>query len=280
MVFFLKLPKTDALHKVQVVEIKLKASSKTTRELFVETYRSREVAGEKPVDRTMVAYNAPPFVHEPHLLNAFKPFGATAVIIQDEAIDKIPAAEDRWMTQSSLSDSDSQRVAYIAFESKQQLTKFMDHPPTTPLVLFNKGETLPIGVKLWSKQYNDSIENADELLAQVNKDLQEYDERVEKERELAKKRAGEADDEGWVTVTKHGKKRKAFGAGEAHDQGVLSKEAKKQAKQDKAVANVGNFYKYKKEETKLSKLADLRKKFEEDKKRVAEMKQKRKFKPL
>ncbi len=88
-----------------------------------------------------------------------------------------------------------------------------------------------------------------------------YDRRRGEETEL-RKRLSEPNEEGWVTVTrKRPMKPQTF---------------PKRKKKKELV----NFYCFQQRESQREQIADLRRRFEEDKKRVVEMKAHRKFKPF
>ncbi len=52
------------------------------------------------------------------------------------------------------------------------------------------------------KDYQDSFVNAPALQAEVDRYMEEFDRKKQKEDEKLRMKEGEADDEGWVTVTK------------------------------------------------------------------------------
>jgi len=54
----------------------------------------------------------------------------------------------------------------------------------------------------WVKDYQDSFVNAPALQAEVDRYMEEFDRKKQKEDEKLRMKEGEADDEGWVTVTK------------------------------------------------------------------------------
>lgn len=54
----------------------------------------------------------------------------------------------------------------------------------------------------WMKDYHDSFVNAPALQAEVDRYMEEFDRKKQKEDEKLRMKEGEPDDEGWVTVTK------------------------------------------------------------------------------
>lgn len=89
----------------------------------------------------------------------------------------------------------------------------------------------------------------------------------------AKEEEGVPDEEGWVKVTRRGR-RPVLPRTEAASLRVLEKEKRKRARKE-----LLNFYAWQHRETKMEHLAQLRKKFEEDKQRIELMRAQRKFRP-
>lgn len=110
------------------------------------------------------------------------------------------------------------------------------------------------------KQYNKSIVDVVELKKKVKRKLDNY----EKRQKEAKKPSREEEDDGWIKVhSKRGREPKKH-----------SKSKKKIRKTEKLL----NFYAFEIKESKLKKHKELLEKFEEDKKRLAKMREQRKFK--
>uniref|UniRef100_A0A0C9SA57 Hipothetical protein n=1 Tax=Amblyomma americanum TaxID=6943 RepID=A0A0C9SA57_AMBAM len=104
--------------------------------------------------------------------------------------------------------------------------------------------------------------------------MEDYDARLEAEKERAKAMEGVPDEEGWITVTKHGK-RPVIPRSDAVNQKIASAEKKKRAQKE-----LVNFYTFQIRESKMERIAELRKKFEEDKRRISLMKASRRFRPV
>ncbi|MCI4395171.1 hypothetical protein PGIGA_G00177410 [Pangasianodon gigas] len=96
------------------------------------------------------------------------------------------------------------------------------------------------------------------------------------EAELQKKEAEEQqeDEEGWVKVTKGGKGIKSRPHSEAANQRALQKEHNKKKRKE-----LLNFYTWQHRNSKREHIAELRRKFEEDKQRIALLRAQRKFRP-
>ncbi|RWS22334.1 rRNA processing protein RRP7-like protein [Leptotrombidium deliense] len=128
------------------------------------------------------------------------------------------------------------------------------------------------GLCKYKHEYNESIIDVNELKEDIDNYMKSYDAYVEEERRIAKEKEGVPDEDGWITVSRHGK-RSFIPNNEFVDNLILSKKRK----YDKVLTN---FYNFQRTQTKIEGLSSLRSKFEEDKKRLAMMKATRKFKPL
>lgn len=110
------------------------------------------------------------------------------------------------------------------------------------------------------KQYNNSIVDVHVLKKEVKKKLDKYD-ASQKE---AKKSSYVEEDDGWIKVNHKG----------GRDQAKKHAKVKKKKETEKLL----NFYAFEVKESKLKKHKELLEKFEEDKKRLAKMREQRKFK--
>ncbi|CAM9974562.1 unnamed protein product [Phaeothamnion confervicola] len=107
-----------------------------------------------------------------------------------------------------------------------------------------------------------------ELQEEVDSFMEEFD-AAEAERRRIERQKGDVDDDGFVRVT-HKKRQKLANASEGGRAG----------KRKKGGGELQNFYGFQMREAKREQLLQLRQKFEEDKARVARMKEARKFKPF
>ncbi|GLD74451.1 ribosomal RNA-processing protein 7 homolog A [Lates japonicus] len=96
------------------------------------------------------------------------------------------------------------------------------------------------------------------------------------EEELQRKEAEQQqeDEEGWVKVTRGHKGTKARPHSEAANKRTLQKEMRKKKRKE-----LMNFYTWQHRNTQKEHIAELRKKFEEDKQRIALLRAQRKFRP-
>ncbi|XP_051045066.1 putative ribosomal RNA-processing protein 7 homolog B [Phodopus roborovskii] len=100
-----------------------------------------------------------------------------------------------------------------------------------------------------------------------------HEELAPQEETKAKEEEGVPDEEGWVKVTRRGR-RPVLPRTEAASLRVLEREKRKRARKE-----LLNFYAWQHRETKMEHLAQLHNKFEEDKQRIEPMRAQRKFRP-
>ncbi|XP_048473463.1 ribosomal RNA-processing protein 7 homolog A [Rhincodon typus] len=90
---------------------------------------------------------------------------------------------------------------------------------------------------------------------------------------MAEAEEGVPDEDGWVKVTRRGR-RPGIPRTEAGNLRLIQRERQKRAQRE-----LLNFYSWQHREAKREHIAQLRRKFEEDKQKIALMRAQRKFKP-
>lgn len=154
------------------------------------------------------------------------------------------------------------KMGYIVFSDEAEVTAAI-HMTNTPSTI--PCPIVPVGMAKWARDYAVERPSLKSMEEAVEAEVREYDRRkAEEEEKRGRKRVTEADADGWITVTK----RRAV----AH----VTRKEKRRKKQNELL----NFYAFQQREGQREKVAELRKKFEQDKERVAEMKARRKFKPF
>ncbi|KAG9468673.1 hypothetical protein GDO78_022191 [Eleutherodactylus coqui] len=165
------------------------------------------------------------------------------------------------------------RVAYIVFSNVSGIKKFRATKNCTPWVISKKDGLVKAGIHKWIEDYENSFTDVAALQAEIDQYMQNYDKKVTKEEEKAKENEGVPDEEGWITVTRKGR-RPGLARTEAINLRLTKKEAKKRAQKE-----LLNFYAWQHHNKKKEHLAELRKKFEEDKQKIALMRTQRRFRP-
>lgn len=271
-----------ASDKYTAIPVKVKPNSKVVRHLFVKEHRAKEEVESRPSGKTLLVINIPPNVEEHQLQNAFKTFGdIDNLVIQSSLSDKPPATQkSKFFRDVKTVPVDSYRVAYIVFSDHVGVKNALSASRGEPVTLCTSNHKLRYvgGMRRWKQEYNKSIIDADALQQEIDVYMDAYDKTVEEEKNRQKELEGVPDEEGWIKVTSHGK-RKLTPNSDVADKKLFAKEEKKR-KSDSVVAGLPNFYTFQVKEGKMNRLTELRKKFDQDKKKIADMKATRKFKPF
>ncbi|KAF4793799.1 polymerase delta-interacting protein 3 [Turdus rufiventris] len=165
------------------------------------------------------------------------------------------------------------QVAYVVFRKPAAVQAAKALSQQGPLLISTESHPVKTGISKWIASYEASIVDPKELKAEVDAYMQDYDKKMAEEEAKAAKEEGVPDEEGWVKVTRKGRK-PGLPRTEAANLRVLEKEKQKRARKE-----LLNFYAWQHRETKREHIAQLRKKFEEDKQRIALMRAQRKFRP-
>ncbi|XP_053886297.1 ribosomal RNA-processing protein 7 homolog A isoform X1 [Malaclemys terrapin pileata] len=165
------------------------------------------------------------------------------------------------------------RVAYVVFKNPAGVQAAKSLSLQGPLVISSESHPVKTGIRKWIASYAASVVDPAELKAEVDTFMQTYDKKIAEEEAKAEEEEGIPDEEGWVKVTRKGR-RPGLPRTEAASLRVLEREKRKRARKE-----LLNFYAWQHRETKRENIAQLRKKFEEDKQRIVLMRAQRKFRP-
>lgn len=180
----------------------------------------------------------------------------------------------------NMDEGANTRFAHVEFAKKQSIKLVMsnsdaDYHESGLEIARTYGYGQLIQTKTASeikKMFSFIDENPEELLEEVNSYMKDFEEqealaKLEKERLL-----NEADEDGFMPVKNRNKRKRVV----EERRGSGNKRERK----PKKPMELKNFYRFQIREDKMKQLETLRKKFEEDKERVAKMKEQRKFKPF
>jgi len=254
----------------KAINWKTKPNSTATHQFFVKAHKARQSNPKKPSGRTLFVINVPPFISKKNLTQLFSPFGKVLdVHIQQTPSTGIPELPDpNFPTYKDLVLG--HKVAYLVFKDMKSVAEIMEVDPDEiePLVIRT---ALHCGLRSWIADYNSQIVDSQTLETSVKTFMGTF-EKEELKRKEEEKNAGEPDDEGWVKISRKGKR-----AGTARTEIMQEKLKEKKRRWEKQLVN---FTPTQMKETRANQLSELKKKFEEDKQRVALLKQQRKFKPF
>ncbi|XP_017272124.1 ribosomal RNA-processing protein 7 homolog A [Kryptolebias marmoratus] len=260
-----------------VLSLQFSPDSSARHSVFVKEHKVRaEKSSGRPLDRTLFVLDIPPYCSEAVVKDLFSQFGSVRSV---ELKDHPGSSEEPGPRLSRLfrpAEKQGFKVGYVVFESPSSIAAAKSHPCDDPLVVSTQLRPVRTGVQKWIQQYIESFIPTDKLQQIVDAFMQDYDKRKEEEEERQKQEAEkqQEDEEGWVKVTRGHKGAKARPHSEAADQRTLQREKRKKRRKE-----LLNFYTWQHRNTQKEHIAELRKKFEEDKQRIALMRAQRKFKP-
>lgn len=228
----------------------------------------RDHTHDKPSGRTLFVVNIPPYADEKGLENAFQEAGSVQSV---QLCLKPNMAELSTEQFTSVIEKPSFRVAYIVFSKVIELDRAIKLTELQPMN--SDKHKILTGMSKWMEQYNSSILTQTSLKEKVENFMKKHDEETKKA-EDKEKELEQGDDEGWVTVTKRGKVQ-SFARSEKVENKIMQKEEKNKKRKE-----LKNFYTFQIRESKMKHIVTLRQKFEEDKRKIAQIKQSRRFKPF
>jgi len=275
----------NALDGFKIVQVKFKEENKHCHQIFFKAHNVRVLEPSKPSDRTLFCANIPPWMDKDAVKRIFMVNGVVeAVYLEFEPSVGAPTPPSNpfFPTPSDpYSTGNGFKFAYVVFERASSIRNSMTLMDLDKVhVVSSKERPVVTGVKKWIKQYNNKVVNVKELLADVQEHMADFD-RLTAVAKEAEEAMNEADDEGWVTVTKSSK----IQAGKAKKAAEKEKEeievrGKKNRRKKRKVVELKNFYSHQMKSEKIQQIQSLRAKFEEDKLKIAKMKADRKFRPF
>ncbi|XP_077414879.1 ribosomal RNA-processing protein 7 homolog A [Vanacampus margaritifer] len=257
-----------------VLPLKFNSDTKSEHNLCVKEHKVRsESSSHRPLDRTLFVLNIPPYCSEDVIKELFSQFGS----VQSVELSNHPGLSHQ--SGSTLStffkpaEKQCFKVGYIVFQKPSSIAAAKSHPYNVPLVVCSTQHTVKTGVQKWIQQYKDSFVQPDKLQSVVDEFMKNFDKMKEEEEERLKQEAEQQkeDEEGWVKVSRG---HKARPHSEVANQKALQKEMGKKKRKE-----LLNFYSWQHKNTQKQHIAELRKKFEEDKQRIALLRAQRKFRP-
>ncbi|XP_046403642.1 ribosomal RNA-processing protein 7 homolog A isoform X2 [Ischnura elegans] len=256
----------------KVIPLKFSKENTAQHSLYVKEHSVREKTESKPPHRTLFVLNVPPYCTEESLRNAFSERSGCRVT--GVYFHKKPTSAEPDLEQSKVfrkSSIKGFKVAYIVFESASGLKTVLSST-AEPILLSSSRLPVLTGCEKWAAEYNGRIVDSAVLQAEIDAFMANYDEQERESRQKEKEEG--ADEEGWVTVTKRGRN-PGFSRKESVHRKVMGRERQKRSRKE-----LLNFYTFQIRESKMKHIAELRQKFEEDKKRISVLKQARRFKPF
>ncbi|XP_006647835.1 eukaryotic translation initiation factor 5B [Oryza brachyantha] len=133
------------------------------------------------------------------------------------------------------------------------------------------------GMKKWILEYKQKRPGLKVLQQRIDEFITAHEEQQEQER---KEREARAAEDGWTVVVHHKGRKKTTDTETGTAVGSVSLAAMQEKMANKKPKEIDmNFYRFQKREAHISELAMLQSKFEQDKKRIQQLRAQRKFKP-
>ncbi|XP_054464087.1 ribosomal RNA-processing protein 7 homolog A [Anoplopoma fimbria] len=260
-------------------ELTLRFSSHSLAEhkLYLKEHKVRaEKSSHRPMDRTLFVLNIPPYCSQAVVKELFSQFGCVQSVELRDHPGSSQESGPKLARCFKPVEKQGFKVGYIVFENSSCVSAAKSHPHDEPLVVCTEQRPVRTGVQKWIHQYTDSFILPDKLQQIVDSFMDGYDTRKEEEADRQKKEIEQQqeDEEGWVKVTKGPKGTKGRPHSEAANKRTLQKEIRKKKRKE-----LMNFYTWQHRNTQKEHIAELRKKFEEDKQRIALLRAQRKFRP-
>ncbi|XP_054615609.1 ribosomal RNA-processing protein 7 homolog A [Dunckerocampus dactyliophorus] len=259
-----------------VLPLKFYSDTKAQHSLYAKEHKVRaENCPHRPLDKTLFVLNIPPYCSEDVVKQLFSQFGPVKSV---ELGDHPGSFHSGPKLSKHFTPAQKQcfKVGYIVFHNRSSVAAAKSHPHNVALVVCSTQHTVKTGVPKWIQQYKDAFVQPDKLQGIVDDFMKNFDKKKEKEEERQRKEVEQQkdDEEGWVKVTRGPKGNKARPRSEAANKRAIQKEMRKKKRKE-----LLNFYTWQHKNTQKEHIAELRKKFEEDKQRIALLRAQRKFRP-
>lgn len=254
----------------KVMRLKFKEEIKSFHHILWKRHNVRTYDELKPPGRTLFVVNVPPYCTESNFKHIFMKYGKVENIYFQKKPSLATTAPPKHPHFSLVKPVEGFKVAYIVFANEGGLRQAMASSPSKDLILSTPDNPVLTGIKKWRQEYNSQYVSPEDLSEEIKAVMENYEKEKEEMQKAAKE--DEPDEDGWVTVTsKKAQKPKLLKETEF-------KKKPKRKKKKKEIELV-KFYAFQQRQSKIDKLAQLRKRFEEDKKRINMMKSSRKFRP-
>lgn len=241
--------------------------------IFIKEHTIRKEDPDKPAKRTLFVLNVPPYITEEHLKYGFQKVGeVTNVLFQEKVGPNEEDGADKFDKFIPRPILKGFKVAYVIFKSTKSIAKALQ---LEKLCIYDEETGQAIirtGVTQWMQDYVASLTSEDDLQREIDEYMADYD-KAENAARVAEKTAN-TDDDGWVTVTRRGPV-----AGFEQKESTINKVEEKMEKKRKQ-KELTNFYTFQIRQSKMQHIVNLRKKFEEDKRKIERLKTTRRFDPF
>jgi hypothetical protein len=239
-----------------VLPISLHPKSKLVRHLYLKPQSGQ---GNVPQGRAVFVAGLPAELHEGALLELFSKFGEV----------ERAAVHGSRLSAVVLYSSKQGRDAALKAATKGKTIRL-------DVASSNNNSSSAQGLKAWVNAHKAQKPGNSELQRQLDEWMEDYE--AEEERRKAAAMAAMEED-GWTVVQRHKGRKKNTRESGVTVGAVAAAAATARAAKKRPVEHT-DFYRFQQREKRRNDLLELRERFEEDKRRLAELKAVRKFKPV
>ncbi|RUS90733.1 hypothetical protein EGW08_001537, partial [Elysia chlorotica] len=253
-----------------VLQVKASDKSRAYRFLYLKEHSSAHQTVEWPQGRTLEVHNIPPFCTQDNLRKLFRDCGEIMRIYLQPKATAMPLKAS--LSVSSGTHIKNVSVAYVVFRKPNGVKNACSLTYDKERFLSDKDTPLMSGLRAYMHEYKD-IPDVKIMEDQAEKYLAEYYKKKDEEAQQEKDMEGVPDEDGFIKVTRHGKNKGSKRTEENE------RKAKEKLRMKKKKTELKDFYTSQFRETKRKHILELQAKFEEDKRKIKEMKASRKFRP-
>eukprot|EP01117_Protostelium_nocturnum_P010938 TRINITY_DN3957_c0_g1_i1.p1 TRINITY_DN3957_c0_g1~~TRINITY_DN3957_c0_g1_i1.p1 ORF type:complete len:244 (-),score=96.68 TRINITY_DN3957_c0_g1_i1:153-884(-) len=227
--------------------------------LFQTMFLKKHNGGGMPEDRTLFILNAP---------------SSDKVITS--CLEKVGNIE-------KIIRTNVKNFAHVIFENEEDLQSALqldsyNISSSTREIANQEAKAQSSGLSKWTKSFVESRPEHEDLLLEVDEFMNNYDLEKKAEEEEEDKDFGIPDEDGFVSVSRKGGQ-KTLRMGRHHISVFKTPLPMEEIIKKQKKLEYVDFYKFQQREQKREQLSQLREKFEEDKKKISEMRASRRFKP-
>ncbi|PIA17622.1 hypothetical protein COEREDRAFT_71423 [Coemansia reversa NRRL 1564] len=251
-------------------------SDGATHYLYFRQHSTTKEDMLRPTDRTIFMANLPADATERDIRRLFQGVARVARVIFNGAVGQDPVVRSQLLVSGSTAHIVLLEVEELDSVLSMKAGTIRQWPARDAEDVTDPREYR--GLARYIYEHRAARPPADMLRSEVDGFMSKFEEaRYERERMVAQQH-NTADADGFVTVVRRGRHTKnSDGTGSVVAASVAEARA---AGEKKTEVVFGNMYRFQMRERKTDQLAELRQKFEEDKERIARMRQARKFRPF
>ncbi|RIB17489.1 ribosomal RNA-processing protein 7-domain-containing protein [Gigaspora rosea] len=230
-----------------------------------------------PAERTLFITNLPVDTTEHHIQNIFEECGIIDRILfhGKKKKQKFNETAENSVLEGSRNLLIPGSTAHIVFKDSEGLTNALNMVQKKRIWNIRDQDIPPLGLKRWLQEYQKLRTDPNKLGAQVDEYMRKFEEAEQEKHKALEARRNQPDEDGFILVTGTGK-RNINTDGTITVTAVKADVVKNLKPKNKELVD---FYRFQMREAKREKLAELRKKFEDDKRKIADLKAARRFKP-